>query len=86
MLYKVQDCHSLVHVTGEVSDTPLSQPLTAVMQSPRPMIYQYILLRLPLYRNGGVYIHIYVTFNVTTALCECSFSFEVSLVWNSSKG
>ena len=33
MLYKVQDYHSLVHVTSEVSDTPLSQPLTAVMQS-----------------------------------------------------
>ena len=59
VLYEVQDCHSLVHVTGEVSDTPVSQPLTAVMQSPRPMTYQYILLRLPLYGNGGVYIHIF---------------------------
>ena len=30
---EVQDCHLLVLVTSEVSDTPVSQPLTAVMQS-----------------------------------------------------
>ena len=57
MPQEVQDCHLLVCVTSEVIDTPLSQPLTAVMQSPRPMTCQYILLRLPLYRNGGVYIY-----------------------------
>ena len=58
--HEVQDCHLLVFVTSEVSDTPLSQPLTAVMQSPRPMTCQYILLRLPLYLNGGVPIYIYI--------------------------
>ena len=58
MLQEVQDCHVLVHVTSEVSDTPLSQPLTVVMQSPQPMTRQYILLRLPLYGNGGVYTYI----------------------------
>ena len=58
MPQEVRDCHSLVHVTSEVSDTPLSHPLTAVMQSPRPMTCQHILLRLPLYLNGGVYIYV----------------------------
>ena len=63
---EVQDCHLLVQVTSEVSDTPLSHPLTAVMQSPRPMTHQHMLLRLPLYENGGV--HIYVLINLTIAL------------------
>ena len=55
---EVQDYHVLVHVTSEVSDTPVSQPLTAVSQSPRPMTHQYIFLRLPLYGNGSVYTYI----------------------------
>ena len=50
---EVQNCHTLVQVTSEVSDTPLSQPLTAVMQSPRPMARQYILLI-------RTYIHTYI--------------------------
>ena len=74
---EVPDCHSLVHVTSEVSDTRLSQPLTAVMQSPRPMTRQHVLLRLPLYGNGGVYI--YAPINYTIALYECPFIFEVYL-------
>ena len=77
MPQEVQDCHILVHVTSEVSDTPVSQPLTAVMQSPRPMTRQYTLLTLPLYGNGGVYR--YSPINFTTDLYECSFIFEVSL-------
>ena len=73
----------LVLVTGEVSDTHVSQPLTAVMQSPQPMTCQHILLRLPLYRNGGVYVshtpNVYVHIYLTTDLYECPFIFEASL-------
>ena len=78
MPHEVQDCHLLVHVTSEVSDTHVSHPLTAVMQSPRPMTRQYILLRLPLYRNGGVYVygHIYLT---TDRMKVYIFIFEASL-------
>ena len=65
---EVQDCHLLVQVTGKVSDTPLSQPLTAVMQSPRPMTRQYILLRLTMYVNGGVYIYVAINLLQCTQL------------------
>ena len=77
MPQEVQDCHLLVLVTSEVSDTHVSQPLTAVMQSPRPMACQCIFLRLPLYRNGGVYVYVHIY--LTTDLYECSFIFEASL-------
>ena len=66
MPQEVQDCHLLVHVTSEVSDAHVSHPLTAVMQSPRPMTRQYILLRLPMYVNGGVYTYILL---LTILLC-----------------
>ena len=79
---EVQDCHLLVHVTSEVSDTPsdapLSQPLSVVMQSPRPMTRQYTLLRLPLYLWWCLY-SIYAPITVTIALYECPFIFEASL-------
>ena len=74
---EVQDCHLLVHVTSEVSDTP-SQPLSVVMQSPRPMTRQYTLLRLPLYLWWCLY-SIYAPITVTIALYECPFIFEASL-------
>ena len=80
MPQEVQDCHLLVHVTSEVSDTP-SQPLTAAMQSPQPMTRQYTLLRLPLYLWWCLY-SIYAPINVTIALYECPLIFEAPLQSN----
>ena len=74
----VQDCHLLVHVTSEVSDTPLSQPLTAVMQSPQPMTRQYILLTAIVRKWWCLYVYTYLLM----LLYECPFILEASLYNN----